>query len=220
MSQKIKNNEGFSQEFLYQVKNIRIAFNLFIVSLCILKDKNFIKGFPGKYAVLGYDKENQNTMLFLNSFTDNPLGRQLLYPKSCVWYELDNFLEDFINSSQSNLYLDGYVKLNASSFITLMYESFKNDNKRYEEVKKEAWFVMLANLRHNITAHGIDMMWGEIKNYEIEKISYKRMFDEKEITIDTSLNGKGFEFDHIGGLITLLDMGEYIENFVLSKIND
>jgi hypothetical protein len=123
--QNVKNNNAFSQEFLNQIENIRIAFDLFIVSLCILKDKNFIKNFPGKYAVLGYDKEDQNNMLFFNSVTDNPLGQRLLYQKNYVWYKLDDFLDDFINSAQNNLVLDGYVKINIRSFVTVLYEAFK-----------------------------------------------------------------------------------------------
>lgn len=86
------------------------------------------------------------------------------------------------------------------ALITL-YEAFKGDRERYDGVKDEPWFRLVASLRHSLS-HGIEGVWHRIFLDGNGELRYKRPFDSKEFVLNASMVGQDILAERFGGMAT------------------
>lgn len=83
------------------------------------------------------------------------------------------------------------------------YEAFKSDSYRYQCVKNEGWFLLLASLRHSVS-HGIEGEWREIKTINGHpSFIFLRSTDGAEFVFSKKMIGQSIN----------LEMATYIDIF-------
>lgn len=90
------------------------------------------------------------------------------------------------------------------ALITL-YEAFKDDEKRFNAVENQDWFLLLASLRHSLS-HGIEGSWRRIFFNDGDRLRFTRRCDGKEYVLNKDLIGKGIDFSTFGSMPTAIDL--------------
>lgn len=117
-------------------------------------------------------------------------------------------------SDTTNQLVRQYMTFLTRSFIIELYELCKSSDD-FVSLKKQMWFVFLANLRHAY-AHGIQWYW-RIAYYGRSYVTYTRQSDLRMFELNPQRDGLPVRDDQYGGLATIWDLTHYVETFVIER---
>ncbi len=200
---------GFSQDFVNQVQNIKLLFDLGCITICKWSEGN-LAAFLLTKPVMQFSYKDLSLI---------KIGNKPDAIEYDVQYDLSEMLEDIVNHKNRNEVISEFVKFLMIPLMVKLYEAFKDDNGRFKIVENESWFIFLRNLRL-VSAHGIDMIWDEIKDYGTGQVFYDRKGDGKKIILDKSLKGQEFNLEQIGGFFTLIDLASYVYDFARQQLQN
>jgi hypothetical protein len=175
---------GFTPGFLNQLTNIRHSFMLSLAGCALLGDDEAL------------------SLLETKSVEADQYG---MHGKDIV-----SLVRESRDSGSFSLLMREYILFLCRGLFIQLYEAFKGDKNRFNEVKGEDWFVFMGSVRHAL-AHGIDAFWGKIDDYGTGQVSYTRKCDGKTMVLDKSLRGQQMRLEHIGGLDTVFDLMECVQ---------
>ncbi len=131
-------SQGFTNEFLSQIVNLKNSYLLSLATIVLLSHNDIVTILKEDYISTGG---------YIFKFSD-----------------ISNLIEK--SKSEKNKDFETltweYLMFSTRSLFISLYAGFKDDEKRYNEVKELDWFVFLANIRHAV-AHGVNAIWN-IKN--------------------------------------------------------
>ncbi len=201
--------KGFSKDYQKQFNNLRNSYYMTLslvsmyydkTSLNALNDKHFLCKADGGFVFVNGDlkkllyEEMMNFHISFNQICDS-------FQKYDEQKKF-NMIKDYLNFCLPNLFIS-------------LYESFKQDETRYNKVKNLDWFMFIANLRHSM-AHGVDGIWS-INTFGKDEISFVRK-DKIKITLNKNLDGQQIDLNkHIGGFFTILNLINTVDEFVESN---
>jgi hypothetical protein len=168
--------------------------------------------------------------LFYYSLMKRPSTYYFVNKPLCVGqteFPLDyNSLQTLLRDKDSREIIAGeFLNIIIRSYFINLYELFKGDDIRKQDVWAKDWFNYLRVLR-NASAHSADCTWKDIskcKYIEEENLIYpyyKRCIDNKIFNVDPVWEGGPVLMSQIGGWLTLMDILNTTRDHIDKKLKE